>query len=382
MAKSINVKLQKGFQLNAEELPLENISIEKLIFKGDFNNPFLAPRGVFLCKNKLIVADTGQNRVFVWNNIPTTEYQAPDLVLGQMEKENTARNKGTACSADSLMYPSGLWSDGQKLMIADAWNHRVLIWNEFPVENGQSADVVIGQPNFESNLPNVLGIGKAPSAQTLNWPYGLCSDGKKMWIADTGNRRVLVYNEIPKSNFAGADAVFGKTDMENRDYENEDAVWPYSVQCSNNGQIAVCDTQYFRVLLWDNEQKAIHQKSSMIIGQKDLESNGANQFELFPRSNTINWVYDSVFYKKGILVADTGNSRILWFDQLPNQNNAKANNLIGKPNFNTGSEFSDTRISTEKSIYWPFSIAVLEEENSLAIADTGNHRVILHQLLI
>ena len=42
------------------------------IFRGSEQKPFLAPRGVFVAKNKLFVSDTGQNRVFIWHTIPST----------------------------------------------------------------------------------------------------------------------------------------------------------------------------------------------------------------------------------------------------------------------------------------------------------------------
>ena len=120
-------------------------------------------------------------------------------------------------------------------MLADAWNHRVLIWLSMPMEDGQPADVVIGQPNFHHNDPNVKGVGSSPTSQSLNWPYGVFSDGKQLWIADTGNRRVLYYKEIPTENFAAADKVFGKPTFKERDYENNDPIWPYSVKVSPNG---------------------------------------------------------------------------------------------------------------------------------------------------
>ncbi len=41
-----------------------------LFFYGDKGNPFLAPRGLHTVDNKLIVADTAQNRIFIWNEIP------------------------------------------------------------------------------------------------------------------------------------------------------------------------------------------------------------------------------------------------------------------------------------------------------------------------
>ena len=185
------------------------------IFRGSEQKPFLAPRGVFVAKNKLFVSDTGQNRVFIWHTIPTTEFQEPDVILGQLEVEDSGRNSGGDVNASTLQYPSGLWSDGETLIVADAWNHRILIWHSIPTSNAQPADVVLGQPSFDTNLPNVKGIGSDPTAQTLNWPYGLFSDGKSLWIADTGNRRILVYKNIPKENYASADEVAELSEYKN-----------------------------------------------------------------------------------------------------------------------------------------------------------------------
>ena len=125
------------------------------------------------------------------------------MVLGQTDNSNTGRNAGDSVNASSLQYPSGVWTNGKKLIVADAWNHRVLIWHSMPTKNGQPADVVLGQMDFESNQPNIMGLGKIPTAHTLYWPYGVFSDGNHLWVADTGNRRVLFYNKIPEANFAG-----------------------------------------------------------------------------------------------------------------------------------------------------------------------------------
>lgn len=348
------------------------------IFQGDEGNPLLAPRGVWAVGNRLLVADTGQNRLFCWNTLPETEFAAPDLVLGQLETSHTGRNAGSKVHAGSLQYPSGIWSDGQRLVVADAWNHRVLIWNKFPTQNGQDADVVIGQPDFESNLPNLQGVGTTPSAQSLYWPYGVFSDGQRLWICDTGNRRVLFYEAFPTHNFTAADAVVGKPDFTERDYENHEPIWPYSVRVNAEGVLSIADTQYYRNLIWHRWQDAFAQPADVIIGQPDFDANGMNQFSLFPQQNSMSWTYDAFFYQNGLFVADTGNSRLLWFDRIPTENNALADNLIGHDNFRTGSENSNTRFGTDKQLYWPFSLCAVE--NCLVVADTGNHRVLLYQI--
>jgi len=348
------------------------------VFKGSEKMPFLAPRGVFTANKHLFASDTGRNRVFIWKNLPTTEYREPDVILGQSEVSETGRNSGGAVSACTLHYPSGIWSDGKILIVADAWNHRVLIWHSLPTKNGEAADVVLGQPDFNSNQPNVKGIGNDPSAQTLNWPYGVFSDGTCLWIADTGNRRILFYNEIPKSNFTAADKVIGKPDFTTRDYENNEPIWPYSVKINSKKQIIVADTQFYRNLIWNNVDEAFAKPADVIVGQTNFDACGQNQFGLFPSSKSLNWTYDACFYKDGLLVNDTGNSRILWFDKIPKSHNEEASAVIGKRDFKTGSENKETLKGTSSSLYWPFSITT--DENKLIIADTGNHRIVLTEL--
>jgi len=351
-------------------------TVDTLVFKGDRENTFLAPRGVFVYKQKLLVADTAQNRVFIWNILPTTEHAKPDVVLGQISVNGTGRNNHQEASAATLQYPSGLWTDGKKLVVADAWNHRVLIWHSFPSTHGHAADVVIGQPDFSSNQPNIKGLAHHPTEKSLYWCYGVWVDGNRLFVADTGNRRVMIYNTIPTENFTAADEVIGASGFHDRDYNAEWAVWPYSVKVNSIGQIAITDTQYFRVLIYNSLQQAVKNENPTVLGQPDLASNGQNQFRLKPDANTLSWCYDSHFYRNGIWVADTGNSRLLWFDDM--NNNAFADALIGHADFSIGSENLETIRSTDRSLYWPFAISIYQQQ--MAVADTGNHRIVLIQL--
>ena len=343
-------------------------------FLGDENNPLLAPRGVHLVDGRLIVADTGQNRVFIWNKLPTTPHQVPDVVLGQVATTDTERNSGGRVSGSSLMYPSGLWSDGKRLVVCDAWNHRVLIWNQWPTEHGQAADVVIGQPDFSANQPNVEGVGATPNSRSLNWPYGVDSDGERLFIADTGNRRVLIYHTFPTDNYPAADAVFGKASFDDRDYDHHQPIWPYSVKLGPDGQLAIADTQYYRVLLY----KDLEDRAPVIIGQSAIDGNGQNQFRWFPEAFTLNWCYDTCFHGGALYVADTGNSRVLRFNEPPSRNNAAADALTGQAHFTVGIENRNSIQATPESFYWPFHLSA--EGNLLAVADTGNHRIVLHTI--
>ncbi|MCU0450821.1 MAG: hypothetical protein MUC97_13430 [Bernardetiaceae bacterium] len=291
------------------------------LFQGAPDSPFLAPRGVWWQGGWLLVADTGQNRVFGWRGLPTTALAPPDLVLGQTETGATGRNAGGRVGAASLQYPSGLWTDGQRLAVADAWNHRVLLWHQLPQRPGAPADVVLGQPDFTHNEPNVAGVGKPPSAQSLYWPYGVHFDGERLWIADTGNRRVVGHSQWPQAHFSPADLLIGKPSFTERDYEHTAAVWPYSVKLGPGGELAIADTQYCRVLWWLHWQAALAGEPPRLIGQPDLASNGPNQLALRPGPAGLNWCYDTAFWRGRLWVADTANSRVLAFalgnDPLP-----------------------------------------------------------------
>jgi hypothetical protein len=353
-----------------------------LVFRGEEHNPLLAPRGVCLSAGKLIVSDTGQNRVFIWNELPRTEFQTPDVVLGQLASADTGRNAGGAgSSASTLQYPSGVWSDGTRLVVADAWNHRVLIWLTFPTTSGQAADVVIGQPDFTSNEPNIVGLSQPPTSQSLYWCYGVHSDGERLWIADTGNRRVLVFNQFPTQSYLSADEVIGQISFSERDYDTANAVWPYSVKVSPDGRtMAIADTQSYRVLLWNDWKDGaapIRKQADVVLGQPDFAANGQNQYSFFPNARTLSWCYDTLFmpHGHGLMVADAGNSRVLLWKNVPSQHNASADNVVGQEHFAVSSENKDSVASTENSLYWPFSLAF--ENDMLAIADTGNHRIML-----
>ena len=349
-----------------------------LFFYGDAGNPFLAPRGLHSVAGKLIVSDTAQNRIFIWNEMPVSYYKKPDIVLGQQDTTGTQRNAGGDAGAGSLLYPSGIWSDGNKLIVADAWNHRVLIWNTFPDKNGQPADVVIGQPDMKNNLPNVKGVGSIASPKNLHWPYGVWSNGKQLWIADTGNRRVLFYDSIPENNYQPAEKLVGKNNFDEKDYEPAGAVWPYSVKVSEDGVLAVTDTQYYRVLIWRKWEDAFTNAPDTIIGQPGIEHSGQNQYMLRPQANTLNWCYDAYIKNGSLWLADTGNSRILFFEKIPVKNNEPADKLLGNISFEAIGEHLDVGKQDSERLYWPFAVTVAGDK--LIVADTGNHRIVFYEI--
>ena len=50
--------------------------------------------------------------------------------------------------------PTGVAATADALAVADAWNHRVLIWRGLPERSNPPADIVLGQADFCGGLAN------------------------------------------------------------------------------------------------------------------------------------------------------------------------------------------------------------------------------------
>ena len=160
----------------------------------------------------LVVADTNHNRVLIWNSIPSFNDQPADVVVGQ--PDFTAQGVPSTPTAKSMRGPQGVWIQNGKLYVADTSNNRVLIYNKIPTSNGASADIELGQPNFTSaNQPELSQQATSATASSLLNPVSVTSDGVRLYVSDLGYNRVLIWNSIPTANAAPADVVIGQPDM-------------------------------------------------------------------------------------------------------------------------------------------------------------------------
>jgi hypothetical protein len=166
----------------------------------------LRPESFAVVGTRLVVADPGHHRVLVWNEIPTVSGAPADLVLGQPDFTTCAPNAG-GLSARSLLLPTDAWSDGTRLFVADAMNHRILGWSTFPESSYAPADLVLGQPSFAA-------ADVASSRAGLQLPYFVTSNGNQLFVADQGNNRVLVWNALPTASGALPDVVLGQGSFE------------------------------------------------------------------------------------------------------------------------------------------------------------------------
>lgn len=179
-----------------------------------------AHSAVLTPNGKLVVADSSHNRVLIWNTVPQTNAQPANAVLGQPDFVHCSENNASGPAANTLNGPFGVWSDGHRLIVTDTANHRVLIWNQMPVDSSQNfrpADVVLGQTSMTGNVSNDANGDRtddgAPAATTLHSPLEVHSDGQRLAITDAGNNRVLIWNSVPTQSGTPPDRVIGQPDF-------------------------------------------------------------------------------------------------------------------------------------------------------------------------
>ncbi|MGY4319082.1 NHL repeat-containing protein [Bradyrhizobium sp. JR3.5] len=337
------------------------------------------PRGGCLASphGPLFVCDTGHHRLMIWRSLPSGDQAPADLVIGQPDFSREGRNGRDDVGPATLNMPTGIAACDDVLAVADAWNHRILIWHGYPETSNRPADVVLGQVDFSSGLAN-RGADVC-RADTLNWCYGVAIVDGKLIVCDTGNRRVLVWHRIPKANGTPADLVLGQLDFITRDDNAGQAGgavgmrWPHGIAASGN-MLFVSDAGNNRVMVWRAFPNFVGQTCDFVLGQCDFNGLDHNRASYYPTSSAMNMPYGLTVQGGMLIVTDTANSRLLGFELDGLAMDSPAIALAGQPLFSAKGD-NRWRSATRDSLCWPYN--ALASGDLLVVADAGNNRVLL-----
>jgi uncharacterized protein (TIGR03437 family) len=289
------------------------------------------------------IADTDNNRVLLWNSIPTGNTH-PDLVVGQPNFNTLQTQQLGVVTATSMRGPQGVWIANGKLYVADTQDYRVLIWNSWPTTNNQPPDVVLGQPDFtHANAPPPTTTAPSAAANQLLNPVSVTADGGHVFVSDLGFNRVLIWNTTSPTMDQNADVVIGQPDF---------------VQTTSNN-VNVCYTT-------PGGSTALPRGNN---GQCQASVN----FPRFALSDGIR-----------LFVADGGNDRVLIFNTIPTVNGTSATGILGQTNFTNDivTSVSISIVSTEVDNTGsvdttPSPTSLAWDGTNLYVADPYNRRVLL-----
>jgi hypothetical protein len=332
------------------------------------------PRGFFaqLPARDFFIVDGLNNRVLIFDTLPTSPTQLASFVLGQPDFDSNV----ALVSQSGLWIPRAVWADSSVIYVADSNNHRVLIFNRPITANFQPASAVLGQIDFVSNRRNG---GIPPDATTLNVPLGMCAIGsgatRRLFVADHENNRVLRFtNGAP-----AADLVLGQMDfasiLPNRGsgVAANTMLGPTDVECDAK-QLVVTDYYNHRLLIYRLPLAGSGVDADVIIGQPDGVSALVNNP---PTRSAFQFHGPPHVYSDGrrLFVVDANSHRVLIYNQLPQRGDTSPDVVLGQRDFAADQPNTGLGNPSESTLSSPASVAV--EGERLAIADGANHRVLL-----
>ena len=269
------------------------------------------------------------------------------------------------------------------LYVADTGNNRILAWKNATsatLTKLQAPDLIIGQPNSYTTLAATNG--------GLFDPTGLVVDAKgNLYVADSGNNRVLRYPAPFANNNASPDIVLGQPDKYTSRSPNQGGAIFAQTLClsgscpagsltffsslamDSSGDLFVVDAGNRRVLQYPAASLtsgATDPAAALVIGQAGLTV--ANGPATILDRNTLAVPAGLAFDSAGhLFVSDSGANRLLVYTP-PFSNGMAASRLAGIVNPAPSGATASTLSS-------PSGLVMIN--NGPAVLDTGDNRLLI-----
>jgi sugar lactone lactonase YvrE len=206
--------------------------------------------------------------------------------------------------------------------------------------------------------PSFASNDFATTASGMNAPGGVAVDSAgQLWVADTGNSRVLRFDDAAsKANGASANGVLGQPSFASNDFATTaSGMWtPKGVTVGSAGRVWVADTGNNRVLRFDDAaSKADGASADGVLGQIDFTSRATAT-----TASGMNGPYGvAVDSTDRLWIVDHLNNRVLRF------NGTSADVVLGQSDFT-----SSVAATSATGMLFPRGVAV-DNVGSIWVAD-------------
>jgi len=327
------------------------------------------------------------------------------LVLGQGDGSMVLSNRGADDPGDNtLCEPQFITRYGDYFFVSDRGNHRVLVWEQLPEENGEPSGLVLGQEDFADCLENrgmsttldemTSGLGdedldgftiSKAEEDTLSQPSGITVIDGKLYVVDSGNHRAVRYAGLPTEDGEVPALVLGQDNLDANEANRDDLCgsgslfFPMGICSGDDQHVFIADKDNHRILIWNKIPFGNGWNADLCLGQGGMDEREPNRGEFDNvGADTLSFP-TGVFFdpeSEKVFVVDQGNNRVLIWNKLPNEFGRAADVVIGQEDFHArepNAGLGRNRCS-DKGLYFPTDVTF--GRAGLFISDTENHRVL------
>lgn len=336
-------------------------------------NTLRRPGDVHVVDDTVWVADTGNHRVVGFALSDFGPGAGALKLIGQSSLDARSAN-AFGPGGRSLSGPSGIYARGETLYVADRENHRVLRFSTAEIDGagGASPRAVLGQADLLENGFNRSLGDRGAAADTV----GVARAGELVWVSDRGRHRVLGFDaEGALVRVLGQSSPLRILENAGGSPSASTLAGPTGL-AADGGRLAVADTLNHRVLVWLTLPSSDGAPADLVLGQARFDRNLENQGRPLgaPAANTLRSPRGVRFDGDRLLVADSGNNRVLSFE-LSQGSGSSATDLLCQPDFQSSVPNGGATGASATGCFEPRD--VVRFQGRLAVADAANDRVLL-----
>lgn len=302
--------------------------------------------------------------------------------------QGTINNNAASPNALGFDAPNNSAIDpvNHRLFVADADNNRVLVYNLntdnsiSTASGGHTASHVLGQTNFTNNgeQNNTDVEGQSGFVDPLDLAFDAVNN--RLFVADYGNGRVLVFSTSSISNGMNASYVLGNSDFtgDGGGTTQSGLHGPVALAYDTaNTRLFVADSDDNRVLVYNVATGTIAngENASYVLGQTTFTASGTGHSQSkLDQPDAL--AYDPVFRR--LFVADNHNNRVMVFNNAPGTiaNGENASNVLGVTTFAAGAAGCN-----QSQFGAPGGVAYDPNQSILYVGDWSNDRVLVFKTI-